>query len=253
MFLNRRGYAPVLHCGDCGWKSGCPHCSAWRVFHKLDRTLRCHHCGFTERVPRACPDCGNLDIAPIGRGTERLEEQLARAAAAAPRDRAHRRRQHAPQGRARGAARRGACRRGRRAGRHADDRQGPRLPPHHAGGRGQPRQRAVQQRLPRARAAVRAADAGGRAAPGAMPRRPRRSEMWVQTWHPRHPLYAALRAARLRRLRREPAAASAQRPGCRRIRTSRCCAPRRATARGGARLPAAPPPSSPRRCPRRRR
>jgi primosomal protein N' (replication factor Y) len=77
VFLNRRGYAPVLHCGDCGWKSGCPHCSAWRVFHKLDRTLRCHHCGFTERVPRACPDCGNLDIQPIGRGTERLEEQLA--------------------------------------------------------------------------------------------------------------------------------------------------------------------------------
>ena len=76
VFLNRRGYAPVLHCGECGWKSGCPHCSAWRVFHKLDRTLRCHHCGFTERVPRACPDCGNLDIAPIGRGTERLEEQL---------------------------------------------------------------------------------------------------------------------------------------------------------------------------------
>ena len=77
VFLNRRGYAPVLHCGDCGWKSGCPHCSAWRVFHKLDRTLRCHHCGFAEPVPRACPDCGNLDIAPIGRGTERLEEQLA--------------------------------------------------------------------------------------------------------------------------------------------------------------------------------
>jgi primosomal protein N' (replication factor Y) len=77
VFLNRRGYAPVLHCGDCAWKSGCPHCSAWRVFHKLDRTLRCHHCGFAERVPRACPECGNLDIAPIGRGTERLEEQLA--------------------------------------------------------------------------------------------------------------------------------------------------------------------------------
>ena len=75
--LNRRGYAPVLHCGACDWKSGCPHCSAWRVFHKADRTLRCHHCGFTERVPRACPDCGNLDIAAVGRGTERLEEHLA--------------------------------------------------------------------------------------------------------------------------------------------------------------------------------
>ena len=79
VLLNRRGYAPVLHCSDCGWKSGCPHCSAWRVFHKVDRTLRCHHCGFTERVSRACPDCGNQDIAPVGRGTERLEEQLAEA------------------------------------------------------------------------------------------------------------------------------------------------------------------------------
>ncbi|MFG6441884.1 primosomal protein N' [Pelomonas margarita] len=79
VFLNRRGYAPVLHCGECQWKSDCPHCSAWRVFHKRDRTLRCHHCGFTERVPSACPNCGNHDIAPIGRGTERLEEQLAEA------------------------------------------------------------------------------------------------------------------------------------------------------------------------------
>jgi primosomal protein N' (replication factor Y) len=79
VLLNRRGYAPVLQCTDCGWKSGCPHCSAWRVFHKGDRTLRCHHCGFTERVPRACPDCGNTDIHPIGRGTEKLEEQLAEA------------------------------------------------------------------------------------------------------------------------------------------------------------------------------
>ena len=79
VFLNRRGYAPVLHCGECQWKSDCPHCSAWRVFHKRDRTLRCHHCGFTERVPRACPNCGNHDIAPIGRGTEKLEEQLTEA------------------------------------------------------------------------------------------------------------------------------------------------------------------------------
>jgi primosomal protein N' (replication factor Y) (superfamily II helicase) len=77
VFLNRRGYAPVLACDDCGWKSQCPNCSAFRVFHKIDRTLRCHHCGFTERVPRACPDCGNPDIAPWGRGTEQLEEHLA--------------------------------------------------------------------------------------------------------------------------------------------------------------------------------
>lgn len=77
VFLNRRGYAPVLHCNDCDWKSECPHCSAYRVFHKIDRTLRCHHCGFTERVPRACPSCGSPDIRPMGRGTEKLEEHLA--------------------------------------------------------------------------------------------------------------------------------------------------------------------------------
>jgi primosomal protein N' (replication factor Y) len=77
VFLNRRGYAPVLQCSDCDWKSECPHCSAYRVFHKIDRTLRCHHCGLSERVPRACPACGNPDITPLGRGTERLEEHLA--------------------------------------------------------------------------------------------------------------------------------------------------------------------------------
>jgi primosomal protein N' (replication factor Y) (superfamily II helicase) len=76
LLLNRRGYAPVLHCAACGWKSGCPNCSAWRVFHKIDRSLRCHHCGLAQAVPRACLDCGNLDIAPLGRGTEKLSEEL---------------------------------------------------------------------------------------------------------------------------------------------------------------------------------
>ncbi len=77
LLLNRRGYAPVLHCAECDWKSDCPNCSAYRVFHKIDRSLRCHHCSLTSPVPRACPTCGNPDISAIGRGTERLEEQLA--------------------------------------------------------------------------------------------------------------------------------------------------------------------------------
>ena len=77
VLLNRRGYAPVLHCPDCDWKSQCPHCSAFRVFHKSDRTLRCHHCGHSERVPRTCPGCGNPDILTLGRGTEQIEELLA--------------------------------------------------------------------------------------------------------------------------------------------------------------------------------
>jgi primosomal protein N' (replication factor Y) (superfamily II helicase) len=78
ILLNRRGFAPVLFCADCSWKSDCPHCSAHQVFHKGDRTLRCHHCGHTQRVPHACPECGNPDILPLGKGTEQLQEELER-------------------------------------------------------------------------------------------------------------------------------------------------------------------------------
>ncbi|WP_088281522.1 primosomal protein N' [Ideonella sp. A 288] len=191
VFLNRRGYAPVLHCADCGWKSGCPHCSAWRVFHKGERTLRCHHCGFTERVPRACPDCGNLDIAPLGRGTERLEEQLAELLPGA-----------------------------RIARLDADTARGKgqlesRLAEVHAGEvdvlvgtqmvtKGHDFRRitlvvavnpdsalfASDFRAPERLFALlmQAAGRAGRDAASAG-----RSEMWVQTWHPQHPLYAALK------------------------------------------------------------
>jgi primosomal protein N' (replication factor Y) len=192
VLLNRRGYAPVLHCGACGWKSGCPHCSAWRVFHKVDRTLRCHHCGFTERVPRACPDCGNLDIAPIGRGTEKLQEQLA---AALP---------------------------GARIGRiDADSTRGAgsleqQLSAVHAGdvdvlvgtqmvAKGHDFRHITLVAAVNPDAALFSSDfraperlfallmqAGGRAGRDAA--QAAASEMWVQTWHPRHPLYAALQA-----------------------------------------------------------
>ncbi len=77
IFLNRRGYAPVLACAACGWVSGCPRCSARMVVHLSDGVLRCHHCGDVERIPRACPQCGNADIQPFGRGTQRLELALA--------------------------------------------------------------------------------------------------------------------------------------------------------------------------------
>ncbi|MCZ2173968.1 MAG: primosomal protein N' [Burkholderiales bacterium] len=77
IFLNRRGYAPVLACPSCGWVSRCPGCAANLVVHLADKRLRCHHCGREERIPVACPTCGNQDIHPFGRGTQRLEEALA--------------------------------------------------------------------------------------------------------------------------------------------------------------------------------
>jgi len=76
LFLNRRGYAPVISCDACGWVSNCPRCTAFMVLHKLDRRLRCHHCGLEHLIPKACPTCGNVDIQPLGRGTQRVEEGL---------------------------------------------------------------------------------------------------------------------------------------------------------------------------------
>lgn len=76
VFLNRRGYAPVLACPACGWVSRCRRCAANMVLHLADKRLRCHHCGFEHGIPRACPTCGNQDIHPFGRGTQRLEEWL---------------------------------------------------------------------------------------------------------------------------------------------------------------------------------
>jgi primosomal protein N' (replication factor Y) len=191
VFLNRRGYAPVLHCGDCGWKSGCAHCSAWRVFHKLDRTLRCHHCGFTERVPRACPDCGNLDIAPIGRGTERLEEQLGQVLPGARIARID-----ADSTRLKGSleAQLGAVHAG-----DVDVLVGTQMVT-----KGHDFRRITLVAAVNPDGALFSSDfraperlfallmqAAGRA--GRDAQQAARSEMWVQTWHPQHPLYAALR------------------------------------------------------------
>ncbi len=92
VFLNRRGYAPVLSCPACGWLSQCDHCAAYRVLHRATPSrpapsapgpsryqLVCHHCGAETRVPRACPVCGEVDLQPLGRGTQRIEEALAEA------------------------------------------------------------------------------------------------------------------------------------------------------------------------------
>jgi primosomal protein N' (replication factor Y) (superfamily II helicase) len=190
VLLNRRGWAPVLHCGACGWKSGCPHCSAWRVFHKSDRTLRCHHCGFAERVPRACPDCGNLDIHAIGRGTERLEEHLSELLPGARIARID-----ADTTRLKGSleAQLGAVHAG-----EVDVLVGTQMV-----AKGHDFRRMTLVAAVNPDSALFASDfraperlfallmqAAGRA--GREASQAGASEMWVQTWHPRHPLFAAL-------------------------------------------------------------
>jgi len=80
IFLNRRGYAPALHCASCGWVSQCPRCTTFTVLHRTTpgrHQLHCHHCGYQQRVPPSCPECGDQDLQPMGRGTQRIEEHLA--------------------------------------------------------------------------------------------------------------------------------------------------------------------------------
>ena len=77
VFINRRGYAPSLMCASCGWQAGCDRCSARLVVHRDAGLVRCHHCGYAERLPSSCPECGNVDLAARGFGTQRLERALA--------------------------------------------------------------------------------------------------------------------------------------------------------------------------------
>ena len=77
VFRNRRGYAPVLTCRQCGWHAACARCDKPLTWHRGAARLSCHHCGAEQRVPSACPQCGNGHLAPQGLGTERLEESLA--------------------------------------------------------------------------------------------------------------------------------------------------------------------------------
>ncbi|MBU1438516.1 MAG: primosomal protein N', partial [Gammaproteobacteria bacterium] len=76
LFLNRRGFAPALICHECGWLTECLHCSAFTTYHKQSRQLVCHHCAATRPVPHQCGHCGSTQLAPVGQGTEQLEEQL---------------------------------------------------------------------------------------------------------------------------------------------------------------------------------
>lgn len=80
IYINRRGYAPILYCKTCSWKSSCKNCSAWMVVHKKSgsnrKVLQCHHCGYNQYVPISCPECGNQDLETLGIGTQKIEEYL---------------------------------------------------------------------------------------------------------------------------------------------------------------------------------
>ena len=79
VYINRRGYSPVISCEACGWISDCQKCSAHMVLHKISdhkKNLCCHHCGLIKQVPKVCPDCGNADLQPVGKGTQKVEEFL---------------------------------------------------------------------------------------------------------------------------------------------------------------------------------
>jgi primosomal protein N' (replication factor Y) len=77
LFINRRGYSPVLLCSSCAWVAPCQRCTSRLVVHLRQRRLKCHHCGHEERIPAQCPGCGNPDLHPTGQGTQRLENTLA--------------------------------------------------------------------------------------------------------------------------------------------------------------------------------
>ncbi len=76
VFINRRGYSPVLICHQCGFKVGCPQCSAHMTVHYKDKRMQCHHCGYQKRLLKQCPDCQGQDLIPVGAGTERVSDYL---------------------------------------------------------------------------------------------------------------------------------------------------------------------------------
>ena len=151
LFLNRRGYAPLTLCRTCGHRIRCTSCTAWLVEHRLVGRLQCHYCGFTARLPSACPACGAQDsLAACGPGVERLADEMA---ALAPDARTAVATSDTLRGPADAADLVGRIEtRGRYHHRHADHRQGLSLPAAHAGGRRRRRSRAFGRRSARIRA-----------------------------------------------------------------------------------------------------
>ena len=228
LFLNRRGYAPVINCESCGWVSECTRCTSFMVLHKPEHRLRCHHCSLELRIPRHCPTCGNVDLQPMGRGTQRVEEGLQQMFPDARILRID-----ADSTRKKGSAQEAfdSVHRG-----EVDILIGTQMVAKGhdfkkltLGRHPQSRHRAVFAGLPRQRAPVRAADAGGR------PRRPRRPHRGWQRQRSADPDPLRLAPAvfgggqsRLRPLRHRPAGRAQARRAAALSCTRPCCAPKRA-------------------------
>jgi primosomal protein N' (replication factor Y) (superfamily II helicase) len=76
IFQNRRGYSPYIQCEDCGWTGQCVQCDVSLTYHQFAEEMRCHYCGYKEKVPQSCPACGSTQLTTMGMGTERIEESL---------------------------------------------------------------------------------------------------------------------------------------------------------------------------------
>ena len=76
IFQNRRGYSPYIQCEDCGWTANCVQCDVSLTYHQFAEEMRCHYCGYKEKVPQSCPACGSTQLTTMGMGTERIEESL---------------------------------------------------------------------------------------------------------------------------------------------------------------------------------
>ena len=162
VFINRRGFAPIMLCHDCGWLARCEHCDANLTVHRQQRQLRCHHCGWQQALPRQCPQCHSSQINYHGPGTERCEQFLQQQFPDLPvwridRDSTSRKQAMAPDYRT------GQWGRTGNPGRYPDAGQGSSLCRRHPGGNGRYRWRAVQRRFSRAGKNGPAAGTGGRA------------------------------------------------------------------------------------------
>ena len=189
MLLNRRGFATVVFCRQCGATTECPNCSVSLTVHRAARRARCHYCNYSMAVPKACANCAGPYLEQVGL-RHRADRERSRHAVSRRARGAGRPRHDSAPGRDLGGPRQVRGRRDRRARRHPDDREGARLSARVARRRRLRGCRARPGGLPRGRADVPAAHAGGRPCG----RGDIRGEAIVQTLHPAH--YSILHATR---------------------------------------------------------